>query len=271
MLKQLTLAVTAAFCTAAIASETAPAAQTLPKQGYVTIASGDYTVTFMPKSNYRISGFAYQNKELFISRGVPSGTNITPAAAEKLISAKLTVDDQVPAKVTYAPVKGNKVVLEREALFGDVKLNVKYTLTPAGLTWSCKYKLETAAKKPNYFYLNTMTWSNKFDEYFYRNKGVKKSGKLTSSGGWVINSDADTIALYDSDKKVAAITKLVTPIPGEMRKNAIWDHKSYHKYFMMHKRPAWQAGYESPEYIFEFSAVNAEPGDWQKKVEESVK
>ena len=70
MLKQLTLAVTAAFCTAAIASETAPAAQTLPKQGYVTIASGDYTVTFMPKSNDRISGFAYQNKEL--SDGVAS-------------------------------------------------------------------------------------------------------------------------------------------------------------------------------------------------------
>ena len=93
MLKQLTLAVTAAFCTAAMSAETAPAVQTLPKQGYVTIASGDYTVTFMPKSNYRISGFAYQNKELFISRGAPSGTNIVPAAAEKLISAKLTVDD----------------------------------------------------------------------------------------------------------------------------------------------------------------------------------
>ena len=172
MLKQLTLAVTAAFCTVAMSAETAPAAQTLPQQGYVTIASGDYTVTFMPKSNYRISGFAYQNKELFISRGAPSGTNIVPAAAEKLISAKLTVDDQVPAKVTYAFVKGNKVVLERDALFGDVKLSVKYTLTPAGLTWSCKYKLETSAKKPSYFYLNTMTWSNKFDEYFFSSKNT---------------------------------------------------------------------------------------------------
>ena len=271
MLKQLTLAVTAAFCTAAMSAETAPAAQTLPKQGYVTIASGDYTVTFMPKSNYRISGLAYQNKEFFISRGAPSGTNIVPAAAEKLISAKLTVDDQVPAKVTYAPVKGGKVVLEREALFGDVRLSVKYTLTPAGLTWSCKYKLETAAKKPSYFYLNTMTWSNKFDEYFFSNKGVKKSGKLTSSGGWVINSDAVCMAVYDSKRKVAAVTKFVTPIPGEMRKSSIWDHKAYHKYFLMHKRPDWKAGYESPEYVIAFSAVNAEPGEWQKKVEDSVK
>ena len=102
-------------------------------------------------------------------------------------------------------------------------------------------------------------------------KGVEKSGKLTSSGAWMINSDVDYMALYNPAAKVAAVTKMITEVPGEMRKNAIWDHKSYHKYFMMHKRPAWKAGYESPEYIVEFSAIAAEAADWKAKVAEHVK
>jgi len=271
MLKKLTLICAAAACWACFAAETAPAVQTLPDKGYVTLSSGDYTVTFMPASNYRISGFAFQGKELFLSRGAASGTNITPSAAEKLVSAKISVDDTVPAKVTYAPVKGNKVVLEREAIFGDVRLFVKYTVTPAGLQWRIKYKLDSANKKPSYFYLYTMAWSNKTSEFMHSRKGVEKSGKLTSSGAWMINSDVDYMALYNPAAKVAAVTKMITEVPGEMRKNAIWDHKSYHKYFMMHKRPAWKAGYESPEYIVEFSAIAAEAADWKAKVAEHVK
>ena len=85
MLKKLTLICAAAACWACFAAETAPAVQTLPDKGYVTLSSGDYTVTFMPASNYRISGFAFQGKELFLSRGAASGTNITPSAAEKLV------------------------------------------------------------------------------------------------------------------------------------------------------------------------------------------
>ncbi len=271
MFKKLTLAVIAAFCTAAISAETAPAAQSLPKQGYVTLVSGDYTVTFMPTSFFRISGFAFQGKELFVSRGAASGTTIQPSVAEKLVSAKITVDDTVPAKVTYAPVKGNKVVLEREALCGDVRIFSKYTVTPEGLSWSIKYKLESVNKKPNYFYLYTMAWNNKFSEFVYSKKGVKKYGKLTNSGKWVINDDIEYMAVYDPDKKVAAVSRPLTAIPGEMRKNAIWDHKAYHKYFMMHKRPAWNSVYESPEYVMAFSAFAAEPGDWQTELEKTVK
>ena len=270
MLKKLSIFCAVAICGISLAADVAATAQTLPKQGYVTLASGDYTVTFLPTSNYRISGFAFQGKELFLSRGSASGTNITPAAAEKLVSAKITVDDTVPSKVTYAPVKGNKVVLERESIWGDVRLFVKYTVTATGLQWSIKYKLDSANKRPSYFYLYTMAWSNKTSEFMYSRKGAVKTGKLTGSGAWVINGDVDYMALYNPAVKLAAVTKMITDVPGEMRKNAIWDHKSYHKYFMMHKRPAWKAGYESPEYIVEYSAVAAEPDKWCETVQNAV-
>lgn len=271
MLKKLSIFAAIAACGMCMANEAAPAVQTLPKVGYVTLNSGDYTVTVMPTSNYRISGFAYQNKELFLSRGAASGTNIAPAVTEKLLSAKITVDGTVPAKVTASPVKGNKVELEREALYGDVKITSKYTVTAEGLSWCIKYKLESAAKKPSYFYLYTMAWSPKFKEFVYSKKGVNKSGKLTSSGAWVINDDFDYMGVFDPERKVAAISIMKSTVPGEMRKNAIWDHKSYHKYFMMHKRPAWKAGYESPEYTMQFAAINTDAADWQKNVDEFIK
>ena len=271
MFKKLSMICAAAACISCLAAEPVPAAQSLPKNGYLTVTSGDYTVTFLPTSNYRISGFAFKNNELFISRGSASGTNLIPAAAEKLVSAKVTVDGNMPEKVTFAPVKGNKVELEREAVFGDVRVFSKYTVTPEGLSWSIKYKLDTAAKKPSYFYLYTMSWGTKFTEFVYSKKGVNKSGKLSGSGNWFINDDLEYMAMYDPSRKIAAIAVMPVQIPGEMRKNAIWDHKTYHKYFMMHKRPVWQAGYESSEYTMQFAAVAAENANWQKNVEEFIK
>ena len=271
MLKKLSLLAAVAACSVSVANEAAPAAQVLPKAGYVTLASGDYAISVLPTSNYRISGFAFKNNELFLSRGSAAGTNLVPATSEKLISAKITVDGNVPAKVTYAPVKGNKVELEREAVYGDVRVFSKYTVTAEGLRWSIKYKLDTAAKKPSYFYLYTMSWGTKFTDFIYSKKGVTKSGKMTGSGNWVINDDFDYMAIYDPSRKIAAISVMAGPIPGEMRKNAIWDHKTYHKYFMMHKRPAWQVNYESPEYTMQFAAITAEDADWQKSVENFIK
>ena len=116
-----------------------------------------------------------------------------------------------------------------------------------------------------------MSWGPKFTDFIYSKKGVTKSGKMTGSGNWVINDDFDYMAIYDPSRKIAAISVMAGPIPGEMRKNAIWDHKTYHKYFMMHKRPAWQANYESPEYTMQFAAITAEDAEWQKSVENFIK
>ena len=51
MLKKLLLLAAVAACAVGVANEAVPAAQVLPKAGYVTLASGDYAISVMPTSN----------------------------------------------------------------------------------------------------------------------------------------------------------------------------------------------------------------------------
>ncbi|MBR2626022.1 MAG: hypothetical protein IKD23_06465 [Lentisphaeria bacterium] len=231
----------------------------------VQLISGDYKVTVMPKFNGRISGFAYKNRQLFSSATSVAGTRLEPAPKESLVSLKLTVDGTVPATVGSS-VSGKEVVLEREVIYGDLHLYSRYTVTGEGLVWSIRYDIESVTRKPTFFYLYSMSWSPKFSDYAYVNAGAVKSGKLTSSGNRVIKDDMQKMVVYDSSRKLAVLSEMLTPIPGETQKNLIWDHKTYHKYFIQHKRPGWNKGYKSPEYSMRFSVFPAEENQWQEKL-----
>ena len=264
MLKKLFFAFSLCF-TAAL---TAPAAQIWPSDGMVAIKSGDYTLTVLPKAHGRISGFAYQGKELFVSSSSSAGTQFTPARKEEKISLNVTVDGNEIDKVGRT-LTGNKIVLEKVIAAGNLKLSTRYTLTPAGLLWQVSYKLENPAaeKRPSYFYLYTAPWKTSFTEFadFANNK--VRSGKFTNSGNWEIFSKAKAIAIYDPAAQIAAVTEIMGDIPTEIRHNSIWDHKSYHKYHLYHKRPNWKESMESPEYSLFLHAFKAAPDQWMSTAE----
>ena len=264
MLKKLFFAFSLCF-TAAL---TAPAAQIWPSDGMVAIKSGDYTLTVLPKAHGRISGFAYQGKELFVSSSSSAGTQFTPARKEEKISLNVTVDGNEIDKVGRT-LTGNKIVLEKVIAAGNLKLSTRYTLTPAGLLWQVSYKLENPAaeKRPSYFYLYTAPWKTSFTEFadFANNK--VRSGKFTNSGNWEIFSKAKAIAIYDPAAQIAAVAEIMGDIPTEIRHNSIWDHKSYHKYHLYHKRPNWKESMESPEYSLFLHAFKAAPDQWMSTAE----
>ncbi|MBQ9787558.1 MAG: hypothetical protein IJW33_05255 [Lentisphaeria bacterium] len=247
----------------------AAAAQVWPKAGIVQLKSGDYQLSVLPKNNGRISGFAYQGKELFISPSSSAGTQFSPARKEVPVSLKVTIDGQEPATVGKV-LTGKKIVLERAVTAGDVTLYSSYTLTEDGLVWSIRYKLENPGTRPGYFYLFTMPWRTSFTQFIYSRKGAFNSGKLTNSGSWVINTAVSGMAIYDPASQISVVTIPRTAIPTEIRHHSIWDHKSYHKYYLFLKRPSWKEDVDSPEYILEIKAFKAPADQWQSEAEKSM-
>ena len=240
--------------------------QVWPKAGRVELTAGDYGISVLAAGNGRLSGFSYRGQELFVNPTASSGTHYEPFQKETRVQLRVTVDGTVPAKVGTR-LAGQKLVLDREVIYGDIRLCSRYTLTPEGLLWTIRYKIEDTKTKPKYFYLFTMPWSQRFTEYVYCSKGKVKDGKLVTDGKWKINEDLQTLVLYDPSKQIGAVSQTVTPIPTEIRRHALWDHKAYHKYYLLHKRPKWEAGYESPEYGMIFQAFQAAPADWRKLAE----
>ena len=240
--------------------------QVWPKDGLVRLQSGDYRITVLGGRKGRISGFAYQGMELFCSSSASAGTRYEPFPKETPVSLKVTVDGNVPPSVGRT-VSGNEIVLEREVYYGDLRLSSRYTVTPKGLLWSLRYKLENVHARPKYFYLFTMAWSTAFTEYIYSKNGAVKSGVLNSDGKWKIRDDLQSLVLYDPARQVAAVSEVITPIPTEFHRHTVWDIKGYHKYFLLHQRPKWENGYESPEYAMFFAAYKADAAEWKKQAE----
>ncbi|MBR6371582.1 MAG: hypothetical protein IKS20_00225, partial [Victivallales bacterium] len=87
--------------------------QSWPTSGTVQLESGAYKVSFLAKAFWRISGFAHEDRQLFISNSASAGTRYEPfpKAKEQLLSVKLTVDGQMPSTVS-GTIKGEKMTLE---------------------------------------------------------------------------------------------------------------------------------------------------------------
>lgn len=256
---------------AAMANEVKQVWLNAPK-GNVKLVSGDYAIVSRLSNNGRISQFSYKCKEFFVTPGSTQlGTLYeAPFPKEKDTTLKLTVDGKVPESIP-AEVTGKKIVLERTGLYGDIRIFSRYTLTPAGLEWSVRYRIESVKQPARYFYLFTMPWSKLFTDYAYSNKGTVKYGKFTDSKKWLLCDNMDTLVVYAPALKCGAVSRQLTPIPVESRRHTLWDLPHFHKYFLFHKRPVWKAGYESPEYTMSFSVFEAEENDWIKEAEKFLK
>ena len=112
-----------------------------------------------------------------------------------------------------------------------------------------------------------MPWSKFFTEYAYSKKGTVKYGTLSNSKKWLICDGMDSLVFFAPTLNMAAVSKVITPIPVESRRHTLWDLPHFHKYFLFHKRPEWKAGYESPEYTMHFSAFEAEESNWKELAE----
>lgn len=241
-------------------------AQELPAAGKMKLVSGKYSITLLPARSFMLSGFAYDDTNLFVSDAATAGAFIQPSKApEKLISLKVTVNGKVPEKIAHT-LSGELIEIERETLFGAVKLQTFLKLTPKGLAYSVRYKIETT-EKPGYLYLATMPWNTGFTEWMTHADGKSATGNLVSDGDWKLNSDLNWMAVYWQEQELGVVTGVLTPVPVTGRKHAIWDHRSYHKYFLSHKLPDWKAGYESPLYTLEFRVFKAAAPQWKREAE----
>ena len=241
-------------------------------KGNVKLVSGDYAIVSKLSNNGRISQFSCRGKEFFT---FPGSTQLgtlyeAPFPKEKDTVLKLTVDGKIPAEIGNE-INGKEITLERTGLYGDIRIFSKYTLTPDGLSWSVRYKIESTNQKAKYFYLFTMPWNKLFTVYAYSNKGVIKYGELTNSKKWMLCDNMDALVFYAPTLKFAVLSKIITPIPVESRRHTIWDLPHFHKYFLFHKRPEWKAGYESPEYTMHFSAFEADDNNWKEQAEKLLK
>lgn len=236
-------------------------AQQFPANGYVRLTSGKYTLFFLPTRALALSGFAYDGTQLFVSDAASADVAVT-AGKEKpvLLEAKLTVDGQVPEKVGTSPVSGKKLVLERTFRQGGITVQESTTLTEEGAVQAVKYKA-TGETRPSSVCLFTFPWHTEFTECVTDtgNKAVCADG-----GDWLIQSNPQYIAMHREDKGVGVIYGLETAVPLTSRKQAIWDHKAYHKYFLFHRLPEWKVGYESPEYRMRLKAFSHDVSKWQE-------
>lgn len=264
-MKKLILIVSAITAFAAMADEVK---QLWPEKGNIKLTAGDYSITSRLANNGRISRFSLKGKEFFAAPGATQlGTLYeAPFPKEKDTVLKLTVDGKVPQTVEKE-YTGKEIILERTGLYGDIRIFSKYTLNSEGLTWSVRYKIESTDHKAKYFYLFTMPWSKFFTEYAYSKKGTVKYGTLSNSKKWLICDGMDSLVFFAPTLKMAAVSKVITPIPVESRRHTLWDLPHFHKYFLFHKRPEWKAGYESPEYTMHFSAFEAEESNWKELAE----
>ncbi|MBQ6472728.1 MAG: hypothetical protein IJJ33_12150 [Victivallales bacterium] len=255
--------VIAIFGFAGAALRAAENLQAWPQSGTVQLESGPYRLTFWEKGKWRLSGFAFQGKELFVNSCSSAGTRYEPfpKTPEQLQSVKLTVDGQVPAQVG-GTMKGEKLLLERDTIYGDLRLKSCYEVTPEGLTWRIRFKIVTAEKKAKYFWLYTLAWDKTFSDYRYVKNGVTHAGQLTNSQKWFVNDKADALVMYNPTCETMVLTRPLTPIPTEVRHQAIWDELAYHKYYLQLKAPEWTVGHESPEYVLACSARHAKSADW---------
>lgn len=233
-------------------------------KGNVKLSCGEYSMTSRLSNNGRISQFSFQGKELFTSPGSTQlGTLYeTPFPREKDTVLTLTVDGKVPAEIG-SEVSGKEIILERTGVYGDIRIFSRYTLNASGLRWAVKYRIETVAHKARYFYLFTMPWSRNFTEFAWKKGGQISCGKFSDSKKWLLCDNMDTLVLFSPSQKVAAVSKVITPIPVESRRHTLWDLPHFHKYFLFHQRPEWKAGYESPEYVMHFSAFPADENSWK--------
>ncbi|MBO4513038.1 MAG: hypothetical protein J5746_09735 [Victivallales bacterium] len=245
-------------------------------KGTLQLEAGKYRLSFREKTFWRICGFAYEGKELFIENpgASSSGTRyeIFPKDhTEKLNSVKLTIDGALPPKVEGL-MKGNRLVLEREARYGTITLFSRYELNAEdGLVWTFKYRVEDTSSKPKYFWMFTMAWDNSFSKYIYMDKNCARQGDLVSDHSWRINDNINALAMYSPKLQALVLTKVLTPIPTEVRKHTIWDTKSYHKYFVQHKLPKWEVGYTSPEYATSYTAYTVPEEQWLEKAEQLLR
>ena len=188
-----------AACLFAIAGMLSAAEQNWAVKDTLQLEAGKYKLSFREKVFWRISGFAYEGKELFINSYASAGTRyeIFPKdQKEQLKSVKLTVNGEVPLKVDKL-MKGDKLVLEREARYGTVTIFSRYELdAEKGLTWAFKYKVEDIATKPKYFWMFTMAWDNSFNQFRYANSKGLKGGTLVSDGNWKVNDNINALAMY---------------------------------------------------------------------------
>ena len=236
-------------------------AQQMPKTPTLKLSAGEYTLTILLSRRGRISGLSYRNNELFCSSTASAGTDYEPFPKESLSSLKITVDGQVPGKVDPV-VKGSKIIVERSAVYGTINLFSRFELTADGLLWSNRYQIISETAKPKYFWLFTMPWSTGFTEFHALNKGNIKSGKFTNSAKWLVQSEIEKLVICNPSIQTAVLIRPLTPIPTDSRRHhSIWDHKAYHKYFLLHKTPTWKQGFTSPEYAITFSAKQISPKD----------
>ena len=241
-------------------------------KGNVKLVSGDYAIVSRLSNNGRISHFSCKGREFFT---FPGSTQLgtlyeAPFPKEKDTVLKLTVDGKIPAEVGNE-INGKEITLERTGIYGDIRIFSRYTLTPEGLSWSVRYKIETTNRKAKYFYLFTVPWSKLFTDYAYSNKGVIKYGNMSDSKKWLLCDNMEALVFYSPSQNFAALTEIVTPIPVESRRHTLWDLPNFHKYFLFHKLPEWKAGYESPEYTIHLSAFEANNNNWKELAEKLLK
>ena len=262
-----------AVCLFVIAGMLSAAEQNWAAKETLQLEAGKYKLNFREKVFWRISGFEYDGKELFINSYASAGTRyeIFPKdQKEQLNSVKLTVNGVMPPKVDKV-MKGDKLVLEREARYGAITLFSRYELdAEKGLTWAFKYKVEDGAK-PKYFWMFTMAWDNSFSDFRYANSKGIKGGTLVSDGKWKVNDNINALAMYSPKLQSLVLTKIVTPIPTEMRNFTIWDTKSYHKFYVQHKPTNWTLGYTSPEYVTSYAAYKVGEDQWTTVADDLLK
>lgn len=242
----------------------------MPDSGLFEMKSGDYTVTLLPKRACSLSGFAYDGIQLFTSDTASAGSVVQPLRTpEKVLSVELEADG---AKISRAvsPVSGKKLVFTKTSLLDGLRLKTVMTLTPSGLIYSVSYEI-VSGEKPSYFYPVTMPWNTAFTDWIMNTPSGGASGNLVSDGSWCLNADLSSYALYRQNGEVGVAAGVKTPIPTAVRKHAIWDHKTYHKYFLFHKLPEWKKGYRSPVYTMEFRAFRSNVPAWRKTALETIR
>lgn len=248
------------------------------------LESGPYKVVFSEKEFYSSAQYFYEGVEIggrtgfygtILSTTGPNqfiGAGHKEGGVEKIVSLKLTVDN-AEKKVENIPVKAEKIVFDKVAMLGNLKLNVNFTLTPEGIVIRKQY--EAVDAQPIYsFYIFQYCWSKDNDQWMIgRPDGTFRDGRFNSDEGWFLcrqDKEAELLwfAEFNSGEKKGILGYFSQYFPGQGT-YMFWDRKVYHKFYFSAKTPKIaEKGYRSPEYVMVLKGFSSTPDAWQSKAKE---